>query len=64
MDSLAVQQMDFSKRMDVTEHIQRLTRHGVDQLLGEFEEYMKLQNHSQIINDNKSHSSDLTDDGK
>ncbi|XP_065360445.1 angiopoietin-4 isoform X4 [Calliphora vicina] len=33
MDSLAVQQTDFTKRMDVTEHIQRLTRHGVDQLL-------------------------------
>lgn len=59
MDSLKVQQMDFSKRLDVTEHIQRLTRHGVDQLLGEFEEYMKLLNHTQVI-DNRTHLNDDT----
>ncbi|XP_037825510.1 fibrinogen-like protein 1 isoform X1 [Lucilia sericata] len=61
MDSLAVQQTDFGKRMDVTEHIQRLTRHGVDQLLGEFEEYMKTLNHTHIITDNRNHSNDKTD---
>ncbi|XP_065360443.1 fibrinogen C domain-containing protein 1 isoform X2 [Calliphora vicina] len=60
MDSLAVQQTDFTKRMDVTEHIQRLTRHGVDQLLGEFEEYMKILNHTHIT-DNRNHTNDNTD---
>ncbi|KAM7356057.1 uncharacterized protein ACRADG_001920 isoform 3-T3 [Cochliomyia hominivorax] len=43
MDSLAVQQMDFGKRMDVTEHIQRLTRHGVDQLLVELNTLRKIR---------------------
>ncbi|TMW40420.1 hypothetical protein DOY81_014500, partial [Sarcophaga bullata] len=61
MDSLNVQQMDFSKRMDVSEHIQRLTRHGVDQLIGEFEEYMKLLNSTQII-DNRTHLNDDTNE--
>lgn len=55
MDSLAAQQMDFGKRMDVTEHIQRLTRHGVDQLLGEFDEYMRLLNNT-YITDNRNHT--------
>lgn len=63
MDSLGVQQMDFSKRLDVTEHIQRLTRHGVDQLIGEFGEYMKLLNHTQIT-DNRNHTDYNTDNGK
>ncbi|GBP95193.1 hypothetical protein EVAR_72557_1 [Eumeta japonica] len=63
MDSMAVQQMDFSKRMDITEHIQRLTRRGVDQLLGEFEEYMKTLNHTQIT-DNRNHTNDNSDNGK
>lgn len=55
MESLAVQQMDFGKRMDITEHMQRLTRHGVDQLLGEFEEYMRILNHT-YITDNRNHT--------
>ncbi|XP_073838867.1 angiopoietin-4 isoform X2 [Musca autumnalis] len=35
MDSLAVAQMDFDKHLDIMEHIQRLTRRGVDELLVE-----------------------------
>uniref|UniRef100_A0A1I8MFB2 Fibrinogen C-terminal domain-containing protein n=1 Tax=Musca domestica TaxID=7370 RepID=A0A1I8MFB2_MUSDO len=35
MDSMAVAQMDFDKHLDVMEHIQRLTRRGVDELLVE-----------------------------
>ncbi|XP_075160205.1 uncharacterized protein LOC142233239 isoform X2 [Haematobia irritans] len=60
MDSLAVAQMDFGKHLDVMEHIQRLTRHGVDELLGEFGEYMRILNHTYII-DNRNHSTDYSD---
>ncbi|XP_065360444.1 angiopoietin-4 isoform X3 [Calliphora vicina] len=49
MDSLAVQQTDFTKRMDVTEHIQRLTRHGVDQLLVELNILRKARQAEQRV---------------
>uniref|UniRef100_A0A1I8PNN3 Fibrinogen C-terminal domain-containing protein n=1 Tax=Stomoxys calcitrans TaxID=35570 RepID=A0A1I8PNN3_STOCA len=60
MDSLALAQMDFGKHMDLMEHIQRLTRHGVDELLGEFGEYMRIQNDT-YITDNRNHSTDAND---
>uniref|UniRef100_A0A1A9W369 Fibrinogen C-terminal domain-containing protein n=1 Tax=Glossina brevipalpis TaxID=37001 RepID=A0A1A9W369_9MUSC len=46
MESLAVQQLNFHKRVDVIEHMQRLTRHSIDELLGEFEAYTKKFNHT------------------
>lgn len=60
MDSLSAAQMDFGKHLDVMEHIQRLTRHGVDELLGEFGEYMKAQNYT-YITENRNHSSGISD---
>ncbi|XP_061398437.1 fibrinogen-like protein 1 [Musca vetustissima] len=60
MDSLAVAQMDFDKHLDIMEHIQRLTRRGVDELLGEFGAYMRALNLSHIP-DNRIHASGTAD---
>lgn len=57
---MAVAQMDFDKHLDVMEHIQRLTRRGVDELLGEFGEYMRTLNLSHIP-DNRTHPSGIAD---
>uniref|UniRef100_A0A1A9UJI1 Fibrinogen C-terminal domain-containing protein n=1 Tax=Glossina austeni TaxID=7395 RepID=A0A1A9UJI1_GLOAU len=54
MESLAVQQLNFHKRIDVVEHMQRLTRQGVDELLGEFETYRKKLNHTDQSHNNKA----------
>ncbi|KAI9587816.1 angiopoietin-4 isoform X1 [Glossina fuscipes] len=54
MESLAVQQLNFHKRIDVVEHMQRLTRESVVELLGEFETYTKKLNHTDQSHNNKA----------
>ncbi|XP_062129778.1 angiopoietin-4 isoform X1 [Drosophila sulfurigaster albostrigata] len=40
MESLKVQQLNFQQRLDSFEHIQRLTRHTLDELKGETDSYL------------------------
>lgn len=40
MESLKAQQLNFGQRLDSFEHIQRLTRHTLDELKGETDKYL------------------------
>jgi len=40
MESLKAQQLNFQQRLDSFEHIQRLTRHTLDELKGETDVFM------------------------